>query len=168
MREVDESLELMKRDHKRRMDICEQRRIKFEEKQAKMREQVLKFEKFIQENDAKRIRAELKAKQERKLYEEKVREIATLNEEIKRLEVDQKQLDSELSNIYAAFSYFILQQIRMNMTLIFIILERKSDYRQFLENIVENGDHGYGKFYFSFFFSFLFFSLMINIFNCDL
>jgi chromosome segregation ATPase len=117
MREVDESLELMKRDHKRRMDICEQRRIRFEEKQAKMREQVLKFEKFIQENDAKRIRAELKAKQERKLYEEKVREIAALNEEIKKLEQDQQQLDSEL--------------------------KRKNDYRQFLENIVENGDYGY-------------------------
>ena len=28
-----------------------------------MREQVVKFEKFIQENDAKRIRAEAKAKQ---------------------------------------------------------------------------------------------------------
>lgn len=35
----------------------------FLEKQAKMREQVLKFEKFIQENDAKRVRAEAKAKQ---------------------------------------------------------------------------------------------------------
>ncbi len=73
MREVDESLELMKRDHKRRMDNCEERRIRFEEKQAKMREQVIKYEKFIQENDARRQRAELKAKQERKLYEEKVR-----------------------------------------------------------------------------------------------
>ncbi|CAM9639278.1 unnamed protein product, partial [Laminaria digitata] len=28
-----------------------------------MREQVVKFEKFIQENDAKRVRAEAKAKQ---------------------------------------------------------------------------------------------------------
>jgi hypothetical protein len=43
----------MKRDYKRRMDICEDKRLKFEEKQAKMREQVLKFEKFIQENEAK-------------------------------------------------------------------------------------------------------------------
>lgn len=35
----------------------------FEQKQVDMREQVVKFEKFIQENDAKRIRAEAKAKQ---------------------------------------------------------------------------------------------------------
>lgn len=35
----------------------------FAQKQVDMREQVVKFEKFIQENDAKRIRAEAKAKQ---------------------------------------------------------------------------------------------------------
>lgn len=108
MREVDESLELMKRDHKRRMDICEQRRLKFEEKQGKMREQVLKFEKFIQENDAKRIRAEVKAKQERKLYEEKVREISTLNDEVKRLEVEQTSLDKELSKSFLPFEFSIV------------------------------------------------------------
>lgn len=108
MREVDESLELMKRDHKRRMDICEQRRLKFEEKQGKMREQVLKFEKFIQENDAKRIRAEVKAKQERKLYEEKVREISTLNDEVKRLEVEQTSLDKELSKSFLTFEFSIV------------------------------------------------------------
>ncbi|RYG65860.1 hypothetical protein EON64_11055 [archaeon] len=41
MREVDESLEVMKKDHKKRMDECEERRLQFEIKQAKMREQVL-------------------------------------------------------------------------------------------------------------------------------
>lgn len=37
----------------------------FEQKQMDMRDQVVKFEKFIQENDAKRARAEAKAKQVR-------------------------------------------------------------------------------------------------------
>ena len=63
MREVDESLELMKDAYKRRMDFCEERRLQFEAKQNKMRENVIKFEKFIQENDAKRQRAEAKIKQ---------------------------------------------------------------------------------------------------------
>jgi hypothetical protein len=65
MREVHESLEVMKKGHKKRMDECEERRLQFEIKQAKMREQVLRFERFIHENDAKRQRAELKARQER-------------------------------------------------------------------------------------------------------
>ena len=48
MREVDEQLELMKDEYKRRMDFCEERRLQFEAKQAKMRDNVIKFEKFIQ------------------------------------------------------------------------------------------------------------------------
>lgn len=119
MREVDESLELMKKDHKKRMDECEERRLQFEVKQGKMREQVLKFEKFIQENDAKRIRAELKVKQERKLYEEKVKEILLLVERIQKLEEDQKMLNDELI--------------------------KKSCYKAYLERIVEEGEYGYGE-----------------------
>lgn len=45
--------------------LCHLQR-KFEKNQQDMKEQVLKFEKFIQENDAKRHRAELKIKHERK------------------------------------------------------------------------------------------------------
>jgi chromosome segregation ATPase len=118
MREVDESLELMKRDHKKRMDACEERRIQFELKQAKMREQVLKFEKFIQENDAKRQRAETKSRQERKSYEEKVREIVQLNDKIARLEIEQRRLANDL--------------------------EKQNEYKIFLEKIVEESENGYG------------------------
>ena len=39
---------------------CEERQRAFERRQAEMREQVAKFEKFISENDAKRARAEAK------------------------------------------------------------------------------------------------------------
>jgi ribosomal protein S20 len=119
MREVDESLELMKKDHKKRMDECEERRIQFEVKQSKIREQVLKFEKFIQENDAKRLRAEAKSKLEKRLHDEKVKEIITLLEKIQRLEEEVKVLNEELS--------------------------KKSCYKQYLEKIVEEGENGYGK-----------------------
>lgn len=98
MREVDESLEIMKKDHKKRMEECEERRLQFEIKQAKMREQVLRFERFIHENDAKRQRAELKAKQERKMYEEKLKEIQLLQDKIQLLEAEQKQLNQELGD----------------------------------------------------------------------
>ena len=77
-------------------DACEERRIQFEQKQAKMREQVLKFEKFIQENDAKRQRAEAKIKQERQLYSDKLRELDILNEKIRKLEAEQDTLINEL------------------------------------------------------------------------
>lgn len=117
MREVDESLEFMKKDYKKRMDECEQRRIQFEQKQAKMREQVLKFEKFIQENDAKRVRAEAKIKHERKLYEEKCKELSSLNESIVELDINQTDLLSALA--------------------------KKQCYKAYLERIVEENDQGY-------------------------
>lgn len=117
MREVDESLEIMKKDHKKRMEECEERRLQFEIKQAKMREQVMRFERFIHENDAKRQRAELKAKQERKIYEEKLKEILALQEKIATLEIEQKSLSQELVT--------------------------KSCYKAYLERIVEEGEHGY-------------------------
>jgi len=103
MREVDESLELMKKDHKKRMDECEERRVQFEMKQGKMREQVLKFEKFIQENDAKRQRAEAKAKLERKLYDEKAKELNALVQRISKLEQEVKHLNDELGNVLLSF-----------------------------------------------------------------
>ncbi len=98
MKEVDNALELMKTDYKRRMDECEERRIAFENKQGKMRDQVLKFEKFIQENDAKRLRAETKTKAERKLYMEKVDEISELTCKLEMLEKEQSSLQEELNH----------------------------------------------------------------------
>lgn len=117
LREIDESLELMKKDYKRRMDICEEKRVAFEAKQAKMREQVLKFEKFIQENDAKRQRAEAKAKVERKAFEDKAKEISILAAKIVKLEVEQKELHHQLVT--------------------------KSRYKSYLESIVEEGAGDY-------------------------
>ena len=117
MREVDEALNLMKKDYKKRMDECEERRLQFEQKQSKMRDQVLKFEKFIQENDSKRIRADSKAKQEKKLYEEKCKEIQSLQDKMAHLETSQRELFTELS--------------------------KRSCYRLYLERIVEENDQEY-------------------------
>ena len=117
MKEVDSALELMKNDYKRRMDECEERRIAFENRQAKMREQVLKFEKFIQENDAKRLRAENKAKAERKQFMEKLDEIAALTENINSLEAEKKEFSEKLN--------------------------RRAVYREYLEGVVEVSDMAY-------------------------
>ena len=64
MREVDDALEFMKEEFASRMRACEERQREFERRQNEMKEQVTKFEKFIQENDAKRQRAEMKARAE--------------------------------------------------------------------------------------------------------
>ena len=105
MREVDTSLDMMKKDYKKRMDECEQRRLQFEKKQARMRDQVLKFERFIQENDAKKLRAEATAKHERQLFGEKSKELHALTEELAELESVRGAVYKELEskNRYRAY-----------------------------------------------------------------
>ena len=53
MREVDDALDFMKDEFRKRMEACDERQREFEKKQLTMKEQVTRFEKFIQENDAK-------------------------------------------------------------------------------------------------------------------
>ena len=81
MREVDDALDFMKEEFKARMETCDQRQRQFEAKQKEMKDSVYKFEKFIQENDAKRKRADIKCKAEQKqreLLEEKLSDKRTV------------------------------------------------------------------------------------------
>lgn len=136
MREVDEALDLMKEEYKTRMDSCEEHRIQFESKQAKMREQVLKFEKFIQENDAKRQRADMKAKLEHKMFDQKVQELGALADKIVELENNQKELEQQLSNnnrnIICCHIFYIMF---VNDSI--CIIENKACYREYLEKYID-------------------------------
>ena len=113
MREVDQALELMKEEYKRRMDFCDERRIQFESKQTKMRDNVIKFEKFIQENDAKRQRAELKMKQEKKIYDQKCQELNFLLERVKDLKNDQQAIVDEV-RLWSPYSQFLTTFLESN------------------------------------------------------
>jgi hypothetical protein len=84
--QVDEALQSMKRDYNARMQAYDERRKVFEAKQARMRDQVSKFEKFIQENDQKRLRAEAKTKLERGIFDQKCAELVMMNEKISQME----------------------------------------------------------------------------------
>jgi len=64
-----------------------------------MKEQVVKFEKFIQENDAKRQRAEMRAKDERKKVEQKKAELEQLKKELKETEGDRNELEERLNKL---------------------------------------------------------------------
>ena len=51
MREVNDALAFMKRQYLEKMQACDENHAVFERKQLDMKDQVVKFEKFIQEND---------------------------------------------------------------------------------------------------------------------
>jgi hypothetical protein len=78
MREVNDALAFMKRQYLEKMQAADESHAVFERKQLDMKDQVVKFEKFIQENDSKRGRAEVRAREERKKVVAKQEELDAL------------------------------------------------------------------------------------------
>jgi chromosome segregation ATPase len=105
MHEVDDSLDYMKEQYKNRMEACDERQREFERRQAEMKDQVTKFEKFIQENDSKRQRAEMKMRQERSLYRQKSREHEKLREDLARVSAERDALIEQLKDLQKYESY---------------------------------------------------------------
>jgi len=99
MREVDDALDFMKEEFASRMQACEERQREFERKQADMKDQVTKFEKFIQENDAKRQRAEMKAKSETRQCQQNELKISQLRRELHKDEESKKKKNEELERL---------------------------------------------------------------------
>jgi len=96
MNEVDDALDYMKEQYKTRMEACDERQREFERRQQEMKDQVTKFEKFIQENDSKRQRADLKLKQERKVFRVKCDELSRLQSEFETASSEKQRLIEEL------------------------------------------------------------------------
>jgi chromosome segregation ATPase len=110
MREVNDALEFMKQEYRSRMDLCDKRQREFEAKQLEMKEQVLKFEKFIQENDAKRARADTKAKQERRVLEQKDAELRRLAAELDAAMAEEAKLKEQREKL-KGFQGFLTRTI---------------------------------------------------------
>eukprot|EP00741_Cyanophora_paradoxa_P008900 tig00001408_g8616.t1 len=92
MAEVQEELDRKKEEFKERMRRCQAKEEELAKKQQQIREQVIKFEKFLKENDAKRMRAHRKAAEEIKLREAKELEIIELEESLRELIHNKEQM----------------------------------------------------------------------------
>jgi len=99
MREVDDALEFMKEEYTSRMQACEERQREFERKQNDMKEQVTRFEKFINENDAKKQRAEMKARVEHRQCEQNEQKIQQLRTELQKDEELKNKREAELDRL---------------------------------------------------------------------
>ena len=105
MREVDDALEFMKEEFAARMQACEERQRDFERKQGEMKDNVARFEKFIQENDTKLKRAQMKSVTERRACEECEKQIKALTLELDKLKAkrDQSRVDVERFQKYRTY-----------------------------------------------------------------
>ncbi|CAH1801382.1 unnamed protein product [Owenia fusiformis] len=81
MSEVEQALAAQKEEFQMKMESLQQRREELERKEFQLKESLLKFDKFLKENDSKRARAVKKANDERDLKRVKDREIGRLFDE---------------------------------------------------------------------------------------
>eukprot|EP00241_Pyramimonas_parkeae_P012483 CAMPEP_0114264436 /NCGR_PEP_ID=MMETSP0058-20121206/23203_1 /TAXON_ID=36894 /ORGANISM="Pyramimonas parkeae, CCMP726" /LENGTH=298 /DNA_ID=CAMNT_0001381105 /DNA_START=310 /DNA_END=1203 /DNA_ORIENTATION=+ len=80
MKEVQQELDRKKLEYEQRMRKCKEKEQDLAEKQEKIRESVIRFEKFVKENDAKRTRAMKREKDEISSRMQKELEIAALTQ----------------------------------------------------------------------------------------
>jgi hypothetical protein len=71
MQEVDYALAKHKEDHKVKMESISQRREELARKEAQLKDSLLKFDKFLSENDGKKLRAIRKSMEEKSAREVK-------------------------------------------------------------------------------------------------
>jgi chromosome segregation ATPase len=86
MAEVEEALVATKEEFQMKMEGLQQRREELERKEQQLKESLLKFDKFLKENDMKRARAMKKTKDEQEGIRTKNTEIDRLKEELSRLQ----------------------------------------------------------------------------------
>ncbi|XP_076464396.1 coiled-coil domain-containing protein 42 homolog [Babylonia areolata] len=107
---VDVELEAKRHEFRSRMEACAQRQVEVQKKQQRMKDRVSKFEKFIQENEAKRRRAIQKYQQEVKLKDQKISEYDLLLEQLEELKARHEYLANKLVK-YKKFEEYLMRVI---------------------------------------------------------
>eukprot|EP00306_Pavlova_sp_CCMP459_P010700 CAMPEP_0185189618 /NCGR_PEP_ID=MMETSP1140-20130426/6149_1 /TAXON_ID=298111 /ORGANISM="Pavlova sp., Strain CCMP459" /LENGTH=412 /DNA_ID=CAMNT_0027756195 /DNA_START=8 /DNA_END=1246 /DNA_ORIENTATION=+ len=114
MFEVQEALDAQKEEYKRREAEFKRREEKLKERDLALQESLIKFNKFLQENDSKRARAEKKEKDEMKQRLAKEAEIARLRETLEKLKQDKAEMQA--------------------------VVAKDMRYQQYLDSVVEVND----------------------------
>lgn len=96
--EVHDALEAQKDEFARKIDAFRRREDALRKKDLRLQDSLIKFNKFLQENENKRTRALKRCADECKVCEEKDREIVQLQELLDAKAMEEKELDEKLSN----------------------------------------------------------------------
>eukprot|EP01050_Picozoa_sp_SAG11_P007354 SAG11_NODE_610_length_8221_cov_4.801650_12_plen_170_part_00 len=99
MEEAQSELDRKKEEIRLRMLRCQEKEDELAIVQADLRAQVVKFEKFLKDNDAKRLRAHRKALEEIKQREAKEQEIEGLQQQLHSVEQQKDEKSKQLDRI---------------------------------------------------------------------
>ncbi|CAH8450553.1 unnamed protein product [Dicrocoelium dendriticum] len=94
-----------------KMQLTEMRRRRLEEKECELKESLMKFEKFLKDNDDKRARALKKLSLERGIQKQRLKQIDELNERIQKLTRERKNLDTKVKRL-RIFKDFLEQVVK--------------------------------------------------------
>jgi len=105
MSEVEQALGAQKEEFQMKMESLQQRRKELEQKEQQLKMSLLKFDKFLLENDSKRTRAINKSHNEQNLRKNKEYELSKLMSEIKVLEYEKDRYKTKLhkSSVFHKF-----------------------------------------------------------------
>eukprot|EP01147_Barroeca_monosierra_P009985 gene9985-2160_t len=106
--EVEDALENQKEDYRLRMESLKQRRSELERKEYQLQENLLKFDRFLKENDARRERAERKAEEENEAARARETEIQELKQQLNSLR-EARSRQKEIIMRYQKFEDFLKQ-----------------------------------------------------------
>jgi len=106
MAEVEHALVSQKEEFQMRMESLQQRTEELERKEKQLKESLLKFDKFLKENDAKRARAIKKTAEEREMCRIKDKEIVKLETQLEELLSRRALLNTKLEK-HEIFSTFM-------------------------------------------------------------
>jgi len=110
MVEVEHALIAQKEEFQMRMESLQQRTEELDRKEQQLKESLLKFDKFLKENDAKRARAIKKSAEEQQLCKKKESEVLKLEELQQKLIEEREKLNEKLKKheIYQNFMQKVL------------------------------------------------------------
>mmetsp|Transcript_8955 Transcript_8955/g.15347 ORF Transcript_8955/g.15347 Transcript_8955/m.15347 type:complete len:316 (+) Transcript_8955:368-1315(+) len=146
MQEVQSELDRKKLEYKQRMKKCSEKEQELAEKQARIREAVVRFEKFVKENDAKRARAVKKERDESTSRLQKEQEIGILKQEHQELaKTKEKYLRLlEKLSVFESYVESVLEPSQNEFHEIDDVLRRHSTLthtNKDLRHVVEQGNH---------------------------
>ncbi|XP_060768912.1 coiled-coil domain-containing protein 42 homolog [Neoarius graeffei] len=111
IKDVDSVLRTQRREFEMKRESLRQRREKLKKKEEDLKDSLLKFDKFLKENDAKRARGVKKAESERAILRERERELELLHTHIAALLVKKEKLRARVERfrVYCEFLHAVLK-----------------------------------------------------------
>ena len=122
MFEVQEALDLQKDEYSRRQDAFGRREAALRRKDLELQESLIKFNKFLQENESKRNRAIKRAADERKQREAKEGEIVKLKSQYAEKFDEEAKLGKDLERYKRYQDYLYKVRTETNISSAYIVL----------------------------------------------